>query len=55
MGRARSTKGVKQNACRILRILVGKPEGKVLLGRASVGGWIIIKWILYRMGWYGLG
>jgi hypothetical protein len=25
------------------RILVGKPEGKRLLGRQDVGGWIILK------------
>jgi hypothetical protein len=26
--------------------LVGKTEGKRLLGRKNVGGWIILKWIL---------
>ena len=30
MGRARSTYGAVQNSC---RVLVGKPEGKRLLGR----------------------
>jgi hypothetical protein len=28
------------------RILVGKPEGKRLLGNQYVGGWITLKWIL---------
>jgi hypothetical protein len=34
---------IKRNA---YRILVGKPEGKRLLGRKDVGGWTILKWIL---------
>jgi hypothetical protein len=36
------------------RILVGKPEGKRPLGRPNVGRWTVLKWILDRMGWYGL-
>jgi hypothetical protein len=36
------------------RILVGKPEGKRLLGDQGVGGWTILKWILDRMVWIGL-
>jgi hypothetical protein len=30
------------------RILMGKPEGKRLLGRLTVGGRITFKWILER-------
>jgi hypothetical protein len=45
MGGACSTNGEKRNA---YRILVGKPEGKIPLGRP------IVKWILDRMGWSGL-
>jgi hypothetical protein len=43
--------GEKRNA---YKILVGKPEEKRQLGRQDVGGRIILKWILDRMGWYGL-
>jgi hypothetical protein len=32
----------------------GKPEGKRPLGRHDMGERIILKWILDRMGWYGL-
>jgi hypothetical protein len=42
--------GEKTNAC---KILVGNPEettGKI----KYVGEWIILKWIVERMGWYGL-
>jgi hypothetical protein len=35
----------KRNA---YRILVGKPEGKRLLGRPNVGGRVIWKWILEK-------
>jgi hypothetical protein len=34
------------------KLLVGKPEGKRLLGRQDVGGWIIFRWILEI--WTGL-
>jgi hypothetical protein len=30
------------------KLLVGKSEGKRLLERPSVGGWIILGWILER-------
>jgi hypothetical protein len=43
----------KRNA---YKILVGNPEGKRPLGRPSVGGWTILKWILERhdgMVWIG--
>jgi hypothetical protein len=50
MGRACSTNWAK-NA---YMILVGKPERKKLGRRPRQGGWIILKWILDRMGWYGL-
>jgi hypothetical protein len=46
--------GAKRNA---YRLLVGKPEGKRPLGRPSVGGWIILGWILERCDgvmWTGL-
>jgi hypothetical protein len=46
--------GEKINAC---RLLVGKPEGKRLLGRPRLGGWIILGWILERWDgaiWTGL-
>jgi hypothetical protein len=32
----------------VSRILVEKPEGKRLLGRPSIGGCIIVKWISER-------
>jgi hypothetical protein len=35
------------------RILMGKPEGKRPEG-LDIGASIILKWILGRMGWYGL-
>jgi hypothetical protein len=51
MNRACSRNGEKMDA---YRILVGKPEGKRPPGRPRRSGWIILKWILDRMGWYGL-
>jgi hypothetical protein len=36
------------------RIWVGKPEGKIPLEDQDVGGWIILKWIVDKTGWYGL-
>jgi hypothetical protein len=36
------------------RILEGKPEGKRILGSQDVGGWVILKWVIDRMGWYGM-
>jgi hypothetical protein len=33
------------------KILVGKSEGKRPLGRTSVDGRIILKWILGKLGW----
>jgi hypothetical protein len=49
MGRACSTSGEKRNACRILG---GKPEGKIPLGRPRR------RWVdnikIDRMEWYGL-
>jgi hypothetical protein len=46
MGRACSTHREKRNA---YRILMGKPEGKRLLGRLKdVDGRIILRWILER-------
>jgi hypothetical protein len=50
MDKACSTNGEKRNA---YRILVGKPEGKRPLVRLR-HGWIILKWILDRMGLCGL-
>jgi hypothetical protein len=35
----------KKNA---YRILMGKPEGKIPVGRQDIGGWTILKWILDR-------
>jgi hypothetical protein len=46
--------GEKRNA---YRLLVGKPEGKRLLGVQDIGGWIILGWILERWDgvmWTGL-
>jgi hypothetical protein len=37
--------GSKRNA---YRMLVGKPEGKIPLGKQYIGGWIILRWILER-------
>jgi hypothetical protein len=42
---------VKSNA---YRILVGKLKGRRPLGRPRYRWGIILKWILDRMGWYGL-
>jgi hypothetical protein len=39
----------KRNA---YRILVGKPDRKKPLGRPRC--WVILKWIIYWMGWYGM-
>jgi hypothetical protein len=50
MGRACSTNVAKRNA---YRILVGKPEGKRLLGRPR--RWWVDNIKMDRMGWYGLG
>jgi hypothetical protein len=38
------------------RVLVGKPERKILLERPGVGGMIILKWIFRKWngGWSGL-
>jgi hypothetical protein len=39
------------------RLLVGKPDGKRLLGSQDGGGWIILGWILERWDgvmWIGL-
>jgi hypothetical protein len=44
--------GVERNA---YKILVGKPERKDLLEDQDVGRWTILKWILDRMEWCGLG
>ena len=30
------------------RVLVGEPEGKIMLGRSGVDGRIILKWILEK-------
>jgi hypothetical protein len=38
----------------VCRSLVGIPEGKRSLRRLDVDGRIILRWILDRMGWYGL-
>jgi hypothetical protein len=43
--------GEKRNAC---RILVGKPAGKIPLGRRRRRWVDNIKMFLERMGWYGL-
>jgi hypothetical protein len=50
MGRAWSTNGDKRNAC---RILVGKPEGKRLLGRPR-RNWVDNIKMDLRMEWYVL-
>jgi hypothetical protein len=50
MDRACSTNGEKRNA---YRILLRKPE-ETTRKTQDVCGWIILKWILDRMGWYGL-
>jgi len=42
----------------VYRVLVGKPEGRRLLGRLRVGGWIILGWISRTCDvgiWNGLG
>jgi hypothetical protein len=51
MGRACSTNGEKRNAH---RILVGKPEGKRLLGRPKRGWVDNIKKNLREIGWGGM-
>jgi hypothetical protein len=54
MDRACSTTGEKRN---VYRLLVGKPEGKRLLGKPRHSGWIILRWILerqYGVLWTGL-
>jgi hypothetical protein len=51
MGRACSTNGEKRTA---YRILVGKPEGKRLLGRPRRRSVDNIKMDLRGMRWYGL-
>jgi hypothetical protein len=33
------------------RLLMGKLEGKRLLGRPKLGGWITLTWILERSAW----
>jgi hypothetical protein len=33
--------GEKRNLC---RLLVGKPEGKIPLGRRDIGEWITLRW-----------
>jgi hypothetical protein len=43
--------GERRNA---YRIVMGKPEGTTPLGR-HVDGSIILKWILDKLGLYGLG
>jgi hypothetical protein len=51
MGRACSTNGEKRNA---YGILVGKPEGKSLLGRRRCGCVDSIKIDLREIGWDGM-
>jgi hypothetical protein len=51
-GRNVARNGERSNAC---RVLVGKPKRKRELGRCRCGWGIILKWILDRMGWHGLG
>jgi hypothetical protein len=51
MRRACSTSGGEEEC---IRTSVGKPAGKRPLEDQDVGWWIILKWILDRMGWYGL-
>jgi hypothetical protein len=43
IGRTCSMHGEREYAC---RILVGKSEGKILLGRCNIGWRIILKWVL---------
>jgi hypothetical protein len=45
MGTACSTHGEKRN---VYRVLVGKLEGKRLMGKLDVGQRIILKWILEK-------
>jgi hypothetical protein len=33
------------------RVLVGRPEGKRLLGRPWLDRWIILKWIFEKEDW----
>jgi hypothetical protein len=35
--------------------MMGKPEKRCHKEDKDVGGWIILKGILGRVGWYGLG
>jgi hypothetical protein len=51
MGRACSMDREKWNA---YKILMGKPEGNRPLGRPRRRSGTILKWILDRVGWYGL-
>ena len=42
----------------VSRVLVGKPEGKIPLGRPSIDGWITLRWISSTLDvgmWTGLG
>jgi hypothetical protein len=39
---------------KLYRILVGKPGGKRPLGRLSLDGWIILRWIFWGVVWTGL-
>jgi hypothetical protein len=52
MGRACSTNGETRNAC---RILVGKSEGKIPLGRTRRRWVDNIKIDLREKRWYGMG
>jgi hypothetical protein len=52
IGRACSTKGAKRNV--VYRILVGKPEGKRLLGRPTRKCEDNIKMHLREIGWGGM-
>jgi hypothetical protein len=37
------------------RILVGEPEGKILLGRLGINGRMMLKWIFKKYGVIGCG
>jgi hypothetical protein len=45
MGRECSRNREKRNA---YRVLIGKPERKMKVGRPDARGWIILTWILER-------